>query len=248
MTRSAPLAALLSASLLFVGACSEPQAPAAADAEKAAALDSAQQRMGYSLGASVGRQFRDDGLQVDVDALAQGVRDGFAAETLRLSDEQVAESMQQLQREHSERMQAQQNELATKNRADSEAFLARNATEADVVRTESGLQYKVLSAGEGPKPTADDTVTVHYRGTLIDGREFDSSYKRGEPATFPVSGVIPGWIEALQLMPVGSKWMLYIPADLAYGPGGAGGLIGPNSALIFEVELLSIADQTADGG
>jgi FKBP-type peptidyl-prolyl cis-trans isomerase len=156
--------------------------------------------------------------------------------------------MQQLQREHSERMQAQQNELATKNRADSEAFLARNATEADVVRTESGLQYKVLSAGEGPKPTADDTVTVHYRGTLIDGREFDSSYKRGEPATFPVSGVIPGWVEALQLMPVGSKWMLYIPADLAYGPGGAGGLIGPNSALIFEVELLSIADQTANGG
>lgn len=248
MNRSAPLAILFSASVLLLGACSEPQAPAEAVAEKAAALDTAEQRIGYSLGASVGRQFRDDGLQLDVDALAQGVRDGFAADTLRLSDEQIGESMQQLQREHSERMQTQQNELAAKNRAASEAFLAENAAEAEVVRTDSGLQYKVLTAGEGPTPTADDTVTVHYRGTLIDGREFDSSYKRGEPATFPVNGVIPGWVEALQLMPVGSKWELVIPSDLAYGPGGAGGKIGPNAVLRFEVELLAIEEQPQDGG
>jgi FKBP-type peptidyl-prolyl cis-trans isomerase len=168
------------------------------------------------------------------------VRDGFTLDKLALTDEEVGAGMQQLQKTHTERMQAEQKVAADKNLADGEAFLKENATKEGVVTTESGLQYKIITAGEGPKPGAEDVVKVHYRGTLLDGTEFDSSYKRNEPVTFPVGGVIPGWVEALQLMPVGSKWELYIPSGLAYGPGGAGGQIGPNSTLKFEVELLSI--------
>jgi FKBP-type peptidyl-prolyl cis-trans isomerase len=126
------------------------------------------------------------------------------------------------------------------NKTAGEAFLAANKTKEGVVTLPSGLQYKILKAGDGPKPTAADTVVCNYRGTLIDGKEFDASEKHGGPATFPVSGVIKGWTEALQLMPVGSKWQLYIPSDMAYGASGAGGDIGPNSTLIFDVELVSI--------
>jgi len=243
MKRSVPLSLALCVSLLALAACKESKAPAeaGASAEGApAALGTDMQRMGYGLGASMGRQFRNDKLQVDADALARGVRDGFSSEKLAMSDEEITAAMQQLQKSHTERMQAEQKQIAEKNRADGEAFLKQNSTKEGVVTTESGLQYKVVTAGTGPKPSKDDTVKVHYRGTLIDGTEFDSSYKRGEPVTFPVGGVIPGWVEALQLMPVGSKWELYIPSDLAYGPGGAGGQIGPNSVLTFEVELLSI--------
>jgi FKBP-type peptidyl-prolyl cis-trans isomerase len=131
-------------------------------------------------------------------------------------------------------------EAGEANKKEGDTFLATNKTKPGVVTLPDGLQYKIIKEGTGPKPTATDTVTVNYRGTLIDGKEFDSSYKRGEPATFPVGGVIKGWTEALQLMPVGSKWELYIPSDLAYGARGAGADIGPNSTLIFEVELLSI--------
>ena len=139
--------------------------------------------------------------------------------------------------------QAAQAELATANAAAAEAFLAENAAREGVTVTESGLQYEILEAGEGPKPGAEDTVEVHYRGTLVDGTEFDSSYARGQTVTFGVGQVIAGWTEALQLMPQGSKWKLAIPSDLAYGAGGAGQLIGPNAALIFEVELVSIPSQ-----
>ena len=131
------------------------------------------------------------------------------------------------------------------NKKEGEAFLAANKGKDGVVTLPSGLQYKILTAGTGPKPTASDSVVCNYRGTLINGTEFDSSYKRGQPATFPVTGVIKGWTEALQLMPVGSKWQLFIPSDLAYGERGAGADIGPNSTLIFEVELLSIEDKSA---
>jgi FKBP-type peptidyl-prolyl cis-trans isomerase FklB len=130
--------------------------------------------------------------------------------------------------------------IPEKNKREGEAFLAKNKGAKGVKTTASGLQYKVLAKGKGKKPGPDDSVTVHYRGTLIDGTEFDSSQRRGQPATFPVKGVIPGWTEALQLMPEGSKWMLYIPAPLAYGERGVGPLIGPNATLVFEVELLSI--------
>lgn len=132
------------------------------------------------------------------------------------------------------------------NLAASEAFLAENATREGVVVTESGLQYEVIEAGEGASPNAEDTVEVHYRGTLVDGTEFDSSYKRGETVSFGVSQVIAGWTEALQLMSPGAKWKLFIPADLAYGPGGAGNLIGPNAALVFEVELVSVTEAADD--
>ena len=246
MNRSVSLPVAFCVSLLALAGCNESKAPedtAKADAGTAISTDA--QRMGYSLGASMGRQFRNDKLQVDADALAKGVLEGFTADKLALTDEEVAAGMQQLQKTHSERMQAEQKAAADKNLAEGEAFLKDNATKEGVVTTESGLQYRIVTAGEGPKPGAEDVVKVHYRGTLIDGTEFDSSYKRGEPVTFPVGGVIPGWVEALQLMPVGSKWELYIPSGLAYGPGGAGNQIGPNSALKFEVELLSIEPKEA---
>ena len=246
MNRSVSLPVAFCVSLLALAGCNESKAPEdAANADGGAAISTDAQRMGYSLGASMGRQFRNDKLQVDADALARGVREGFTADKLALTDEEVTAGMQQLQKSHSERMQAEQKAAADKNLAEGEAFLKDNAAKEGVVTTESGLQYKIVTAGEGPKPGAEDVVKVHYRGTLIDGTEFDSSYKRGEPVTFPVGGVIPGWVEALQLMPVGSKWELYIPSGLAYGPGGAGNQIGPNSALKFEVELLSIEPKEA---
>ncbi len=246
MNRSVSLPVAFCVSLLALAGCNESKAPEdAANADGGAAISTDAQRMGYSLGASMGRQFRNDKLQVDAEALAKGVLEGFTADKLALTDEEVAAGMQQLQKTHSERMQAEQKAAADKNLAEGEAFLKDNATKEGVVTTESGLQYRIVTAGEGPKPGAEDVVKVHYRGTLIDGTEFDSSYKRGEPVTFPVGGVIPGWVEALQLMPVGSKWELYIPSGLAYGPGGAGNQIGPNSALKFEVELLSIEPKEA---
>jgi FKBP-type peptidyl-prolyl cis-trans isomerase len=246
MKRSVSLPLALCVSLLALAGCKESKAPAegAASTEGAATLTTDTQRMGYGLGASMGRQFRNDKLQIDADALARGVRDGYASEALAMTDEEITASMQQLQKTHTERVQAEQNEVAEKNRTEAETFLKANGAKEGVVTTQSGLQYKVMSEGTGPKPTADQTVKVHYKGTLLDGTEFDSSYKRNEPVTFPVNGVIPGWVEALQLMPVGSKWELYIPSELAYGPGGAGDKIGPNAMLTFEVELLSIeADQ-----
>lgn len=249
MNRSVSLPVAFCVSLLALAGCNESKAPEdAAKAEGGAAITTDAQRMGYSLGASMGRQFRNDKLQVDAEALANGVRDGFTLDKLALTDEEVGAGMQQLQKTHTERMQAEQKVAADKNLADGEAFLKENATKEGVVTTESGLQYKIITAGEGPKPGAEDVVKVHYRGTLLDGTEFDSSYKRDEPVTFPVGGVIPGWVEALQLMPVGSKWNLYIPADLAYGPGGAGGQIGPNAMLTFEVELLAIEPPQAKDG
>jgi len=248
MKRVPSMPVALCLAVLALGACTDSKPPAATESaatEGAATLQTEEQRMGYSLGAMMGRQFRDDKLQVDAEALARGVREGYSAETLSMSDEEIGAGMQQLQTSHSERMQNEQNAQAENNLAASQEFMAKNATEEGVVTTESGLQYRVITAAEGAKPSADDTVRVHYRGTLIDGTEFDSSYKRGEPVTFPVGGVIPGWVEALQLMPVGSKWNLYVPSELAYGPGGAGQLIGPNSALIFEVELLAIEPPAA---
>jgi FKBP-type peptidyl-prolyl cis-trans isomerase FklB len=150
----------------------------------------------------------------------------------------------QLQKEMQEKQQAKAAAEGDANKKEGDAFLAANKTKEGVVTLPSGLQYKILKEGNGPRPTASDSVVCNYKGTLINGTEFDSSYKRGEPATFPVTGVIKGWTEALQLMPVGSKWQLFIPPDLAYGPRGTpGGPIGPNATLIFEVELISIKDK-----
>ncbi|MEJ2201797.1 MAG: FKBP-type peptidyl-prolyl cis-trans isomerase [Desulfuromonadaceae bacterium] len=196
-------------------------------------------KVSYGIGMSLGRDFAAGEVAINADVLAQGIKDTLAGKTLLTEDEARA-TLMAFQQEMRVKQEAKGRELAEKNKRAGDAFLAENGKKEGVMTLPSGLQYKILTVGKGNKPTKSDTVSVHYRGTLVDGTEFDSSYKRGEPATFPVSGVIPGWTEALQLMPEGSKWQLYIPADLAYGERGAGPVIAPTSTLIFEVELLSI--------
>ena len=191
------------------------------------------EKNGYSLGYDIGRSLKRKLVEVDAGAAGQGMKDALGGAAPALSEQEIQQRFDALRQESARR-------IPEKNLKDGEAFLARNKGGKGVKTTASGLQYKVITAGKGKQPKAEDTVTVNYRGTLIDGTEFDSSYTRGQPATFPVKGVIPGWTEALQLMKEGSKWMLYIPSNLAYAERGAGPMIGPNSALVFEVELLSI--------
>lgn len=239
---------LLIASLvaLTLAACGGKEEEKVAEAE-VPALETVEQRLSYMVGSNMAKQFKRDDVTIDIEALKLGVADAMADKESRLSEELVQETIATLQERAQKRQQEQQAALekeraeqGEKNKAESEAYLAANAAKEGVVTTESGLQYKELVAGEGEKAEYSDTVTVHYKGTLIDGTEFDSSYSRNEPATFPVAGVIPGWTEALQLMDVGDKWELTIPSELAYGERGAGANIGPNAALVFEVELLSV--------
>jgi len=207
-------------------------------------LKTQKDKVSYSIGLDLGTNFKQQAIEVDPDILARGVKDAMSDAKPLLTEEEVKAVMSAFEQEMKEKTIAHNKELGEKNIKEGEAFLAENKKKEGVVTLPSGLQYKVITAGTGKKPKATDTVTTQYRGTLIDGTEFDSSYKRGQPATFPVAGVITGWTEALQLMPVGSKWQLYIPSNLAYGPRGAGNLIGPNSTLVFEVELLSIEAKT----
>lgn len=210
-------------------------------------LDTEQKRVGYGMGLSLGSRLKKESFTIDVDAFATGIKHGVNGDKPLMTEEEIAQEMQSFQQKQMAKQQEETTRLAEENKTKGEAFLAENGAKEGVVTTESGLQYKILTEGSGAIPTADDSVEVHYKGTLIDGTEFDSSYKRGSTVSFPVQGVIPGWTEALQLMPVGSKWELYIPADMAYGPGGtAGGPIGPNATLIFEVELVSILDKESD--
>jgi FKBP-type peptidyl-prolyl cis-trans isomerase len=204
-----------------------------------AKLETDEQKVSYGMGLNLGKRIKEE-FALDVDAFSSGVRHAIDGTEPQMTDEQIMETMQKFQQEQIAEREAEFKAQSDKNEADAEAFLAANKAKEGVKTTESGLQYRVLTEGKGAKPGPDDTVEVNYKGTLIDGTEFDSSYKRGESVTFPVSGVIPGWTEALQLMPVGSKYELVIPSDLAYGPGGTGGVIGPNATLIFEVELLDI--------
>jgi FKBP-type peptidyl-prolyl cis-trans isomerase FklB len=198
-----------------------------------------EQKGAYALGQQLGGDLKDGGVEVDIDMLAAGIKDAYAGTSL-LDDTEIASAMENLQREMMEKQMAQREKAAKENLREGQAFLSENAQKDGVETTESGLQYEVIEKGSGKTPTPESTVTVHYRGTLIDGTEFDSSYRRGEPATFPVNGVIAGWTEALQLMSEGAKYKLYIPADLAYGERGAGQAIGPNETLIFDVELISV--------
>ncbi len=176
----------------------------------------------------------------------RAVKDSFAGGKMLLTDDEAQAVLTAMQKEMHEEQQAKMQQAAEGNKKEGEAFLAENKSKEGVVTLPSGLKYKILTPGTGPKPTTSDSVVCNYRGTLINGTEFDSSYKRGQPATFPVTGVIKGWTEALQLMPVGSKWQLFIPADLAYGDRAASADIGPGSTLIFEIELLSIADKSKE--
>ena len=215
--------------------------------------------LGMSIGKNIGKGVQEQSLDIDQAILLRGMKDGLAGGKTLMTDDEVKTVMLELQKDarlKQEEMRKKQEEIAKAqgevNKKQGDAFLAENKTKEGVVTLPSGLQYKILQQGTGPKPTASDIVVCNYRGTLIDGKEFDSSYKRGQPATFPLGQVIKGWTEALQLMPVGSKWQLFLPPDLAYGERSMGPDITPYSTLIFEVELVSIkppekpADKPAD--
>lgn len=214
------------------------------EAANVSGLKTARERLSYAIGLQFADGLKDSPEEVkeniDFSVVVQGIEDNFKGKKLLLTQEEARKELMafamKMQKEQMQKMEA----LAKENKKQGEAFLAENKKKKNVTATKSGLQYIVLCKGEGKKPEATDLVKVHYKGTLIDGTEFDSSYKRGEPVTFPVNGVIPGWTEALQLMNVGSKYQLFIPSNLAYGERGGGRHIGPNAMLIFEVELLSI--------
>jgi FKBP-type peptidyl-prolyl cis-trans isomerase FklB len=202
-------------------------------------LKTPKDKTSYAMGMNIGTGLRKQAIDIDPAILARGLKDSFTNGKTLLSEEEERTLLTQLQNDVRKKQQDLAQLAGEANKKQGLAFLEANKTKEGVVALPSGLQYKVLQEGTGPKPTATDTVVCNYRGTLVDNTEFDSSYKRGQPATFPVSGVIKGWTEALQLMPVGSKWQLFIPAELAYGDR-APAQIGPGSTLIFDVELLSI--------
>ncbi len=202
-------------------------------------LKNAHAKRSYALGAKYGQSLKQLSLEIDIDTFVEGLRHGLAASSL-LADTEISAILEQISSDARAANQRKKAELVESNRKAGQAFLKANADKEGVVTLASGLQYKVIKEGTDPKPKATDLVEVHYRGTLIDGQEFDSSFKRGKPASFGVSNVIKGWTEALQLMNVGSKWKLFIPSELAYGSRGTGPMIGPNATLIFEVELLNI--------
>jgi FKBP-type peptidyl-prolyl cis-trans isomerase FklB len=207
--------------------------------EKKMDLKDPKQRNSYAIGADIGANLKRQELEIDPQALAAGLNDKFSGKAA-LTDEEIRETLNGLRDQLMKKAETKQKADAAKNVKAGEDFLAANAKKEGVKTTASGLQYKVIKSGTGKTPKLTDTVKVHYHGTLIDGTVFDSSVKRGEPITFPVTGVIPGWTEALQLMKEGDKWQLVIPSKLAYGEQGAGGDIGPNSTLIFDVELIAI--------
>jgi len=194
----------------------------------------------YSLGYQFGQNLKAQDVEINLDVYISGIRDSLGGKDSLMSQEETRTTLSDLQKRIAAVRQKELKEKAEKNLSESKAFLAENGKKEGIKTLLSGLQYKVLAEGYGKMPKAEDTVTVHYKGTLIDGKEFDASYKRGQPATFKVNGVIKGWSEALQLMKEGSKWQLYIPPDLAYGERAMGPQIPPNSALIFEVELISV--------
>jgi FKBP-type peptidyl-prolyl cis-trans isomerase len=211
------------------------------DALAGSLIPSANQRIpSYEAGTKIGSNFKTYEIEIDSDIFLQGVKDALDSSKFLLNDDEMSSILSAYRKELQQKIDAKAKIVGETNRRASELFLAGNMKRKEVVTLPSGLQYRILKAGVGKKPTVNDTVVCNYKGSLIDGTEFDSSYKRGMPETFAVSEVIKGWTEALLLMPVGSKWQLFVPATLAYGEDGAGREVGPNAALIFEVELLSI--------
>jgi len=221
------------------GAAKTPAAKSAA----ITALKTPKDKFSYALGMNLGASLHKQSVDVDPNMVAQGLRAALAGGKTLLTQEEAQAALMEVQNELRKKQQEKMQVAGEANKKEGEAFLAANKAKEGVVTLPSGLEYKILKEGNGPKPTASDSVVCNYRGTLINGTEFDSSYKSGQPATFPVNGVIKGWTEALQLMPVGSKWQLFVPSSLAYAERGAGGDIGPNATLIFEVELLSIQEK-----
>ena len=229
---------------LIVGTCVSLGLASIVMAEGTNVLNNQKSRVSYALGMMIGHNWQQQGLEIDVDLAARAIKDIQAGGATQLTPEQAQQILQEFQKIFAAQQQVKKAEEGTKNKAAGVAFLAANKNQSGVITLPDGLQYLVLTQGAGALPAATDTVSVNYRGTLIDGTEFDSSYKRGRPAQFPVTGVIRGWTEALLKMPVGSKWKLFIPSELAYGEKGRPG-IPPNAALIFEVELLEAKNPPA---
>jgi FKBP-type peptidyl-prolyl cis-trans isomerase FklB len=241
---------LCACATLYAGeepAPSGPGTPAAAPAAPALDPKEVGAIASYGIGMNTGHSIKRERIEIDLEAFLQGIRDGASDAKPKYSEQQIRAALAVFQRQmqaKQRQMQATQGERqqasGEKNKREGQAFLAANKTKQGVTALPSGLQYQVIRSGNGASPKATDTVKVHYEGTLLDGKVFDSSVQRNEPAVFPVRGVIPGWTEALQLMKVGDKWKLFIPSELAYGARGAGGDIGPHAVLVFEVELLGI--------
>lgn len=236
------------AAVLLLAGCNAADEKAPAAAVKAGALDSENARFSYAIGLDVGKSLSRIDEKLDMSAFNEGLMTAVDGKESSLTEQEITEVKQAVFKRQQEAMIEKQNKLAVENKATGGKFLQENASSEGVKVTESGLQYKVLSEGAGVKPTLEDTVKVNYEGKLLDDTVFDSSYKRGQPVTFPLNSVIEGWKEGLQLMPVGSKYRLFIPAEMAYGERGAGNVIGPNAVLVFDVELLGIETSAETGG
>lgn len=230
------------ASLLALGASAAvaQDQPAAPSQQAPLPLETLTQKASYVLGHDIGSNIKAQGLTLDIAVFLRGMAEGLEGAANRLTPEQVEATMTEYQQVVMAEQEQKFKTEAEANLRAGEEYLKANALKEGVVVLESGLQYKVINSGNGPSPTLEDNIRAHYHGTLTDGTVFDSSVQRGEPAQFPVGGVIRGWVEVLQKMKVGDKWIVYIPSDLAYGPQGAGGVIGPNQVLVFEIELLEI--------
>jgi FKBP-type peptidyl-prolyl cis-trans isomerase FklB len=215
---------------------------ASADAQEPPAFDTDQGKLSYALGAQIGKDLRDQSIEVTPELLFKGIGDALSGRLMLMSEQEIEARVNSFRQELRQKLALAARKLSEENKRKGAEFLEANKQQESVIALENGLQYKIVKQGDGPKPTADDRVVVHYRGTLVDGTEFDSSHASNQPATFPVKQVIKGWREALQLMPVGSTWQLFIPAHLAYGARGVGRQIGPNATLIFEVDLIAIED------
>lgn len=215
-------------------------------AANAPSLTSELDKLSYSIGIDIGKNFKRQGIEVNSEVMAKGMQDGMSGDKSLLTDQQMKDVLNNFQKQLMAKRTAELNQKAEKNKEKGEAFLKENKKKEGVVALPSGLQYKIVTAGTGDKPSKKDTVTVEYTGKLLDGQVFDSTEKTGKPATFKLSQVIPGWTEALQLMPAGSTWEIYVPADLAYGSRSVGGPIGPNETLIFNIHLMSVKKHNAE--
>ncbi|MFA6012956.1 MAG: FKBP-type peptidyl-prolyl cis-trans isomerase [Desulfobacteraceae bacterium] len=236
------LAAVLIIPFLFMIGCSKQ------DVEKVSELKTPAEKLGYSLGSDIGKSFKKNEMDIDKNAFVQGFLDGLSEAKPLLSPEETRSIQQTAIMDMRKKLSEKRQVASGQNKKDGDAFLVENAKKEGVKTTPSGLQYEILTEGKGPIPKDTDRVQVNYSGKLLDGTEFDSSFQRGKPSTFSVKGVIPGWTEALLMMPVGSKWRIVVPSELAYKDHGAGQKIGPNATLIFEIELVAIGDSPTDSG